>query len=109
MQSIVRARPARGRHRRQAVRGHRHSKIFWLNAVALCLMTSGVVMAFAGRQVFRWAPPPARPVSAAAKGTQGSASAVAPAGLRPRHLVVRPVAGSGPVSFRIPDIAMYAR
>jgi hypothetical protein len=56
MQSIVRTRPARGRRRRPAVHSRRRSKIFWLNAVALCLMSSGVVLAFAGRQAFHWAP-----------------------------------------------------
>jgi hypothetical protein len=52
MQSIVRTRPARGRRRLPAVHSRRRSKIFWLNAVALCLMSSGVVLAFAGRQAF---------------------------------------------------------
>ena len=49
MRSTIRKSPAGGRHRRPAVHSHRHSKVYWLNALALCLMTSGVVMAFAGR------------------------------------------------------------
>jgi hypothetical protein len=53
MRSTGRKSAARGRHRRPAVHSHRHSKIFWLNAVTLCLMASGVVMAFTGGHTLR--------------------------------------------------------
>ena len=49
MLSTVHKSQVRGRHRLPAAHSYRHSKIYWLNNIALCLMMSGIVMAFAGR------------------------------------------------------------
>jgi hypothetical protein len=114
MGMTMRKSPARGRHRRPAGHGrpaghsHRRSKLYWLNAVALCLMASGVVMAFAGRDALRWAPPPIPSTWTAANGTSGtsgensangSTSAATHANLRPGYLIVRPLAGLVPAAF----------
>ena len=114
MRMTMRKSPARGRHRRPAGHGrpaghsHRRSKVYWLNAVALCLMASGVVMAFAGRDALRWAPPPIPSTWTAANGTSGttggnsangSTSAATHANLRPGSLIVRPLAGLAPAAF----------
>ena len=124
MRMTLRKSPARGRHRRPAGHGrpaghsHRRSKVYWLNAVVLCLMASGVVMAFAGRDALRWAPPPIPSTWTAANGTTGangatgtnsttgtnsstggtgSASAATHANLRPGY-IVRPLAGLVPAA-----------
>lgn len=80
-------------HRRK----RRHSKTSWLNAVAICLMAAGVVVAFAGRQVLRWVPPPIPAASAAAGGGHRAARAHA----RPAHIVVRPTGRPTPAG-RLP-------
>ena len=117
MRMTMRKSPARGRHRRPAGHGrpvghgHRRSKVYWLNAVVLCLMASGVVMAFAGRDALRWAPPPILSTWTAANGTTGangagtnsstgatgSASAATQTNLRPGY-IVRPLAGLVPAA-----------
>ena len=71
-------------------------------------MASGVVMAFAGRDALRWAPPPIASTWTAAHGTSGansatgtrtgSTSAATHANLRPGYLIVRPLAGSVPAA-----------
>jgi hypothetical protein len=94
MLSTVRKSRTHGRHRRPAVRNRRRGKIYWLNTVVLCLMASGVVMAFAGRHTFRWAPPPIPSTYAAANGAQGSAAPPVKANPRLGHLAVKPMAGS---------------
>jgi hypothetical protein len=116
MRNIVRKSPARGRHRRPAGNerparngrparhSHRRSKIYWLNAVALCLMAAGIVMAFAGRDALRWAPPPIPSTWTAANGVNGvngaqsSTSAATHASLRPEYLIARPMAGLVPAA-----------
>ncbi len=68
-------------HRRK----RRHSKTSWLNAVAICLMAAGVVMAFTGRQVLRWVPPPI-PAASAAAGAGHGRGHPARTSARPVHL-----------------------
>jgi hypothetical protein len=83
--------------------------ISWLNAIALFLMAAGIVMAFAGRQILRWAPPGIGPAWQAVHGTRGEVSPAAHAGPQPGHLIARPMARSIPVSLAIPGIKVRAR
>jgi hypothetical protein len=103
--------------RRPTVPGIPHHRISWLNAIALGLMAAGIVMAFAGRHVLRWAPPAITPARAASNGARGGAPGNGPgsapgsahAGSLPGRFMARPMARSIPVNLRIPDIRARAR
>ncbi len=72
-------------------------RVAWLNLAAVAMIVTGIVIAFAGHDTLRWAPPPVPPAWAAA-GSEPLA-----------HRDSHPVSRSSPVRIDIPAIKVHAR
>ncbi len=79
-------------------------RISWLNLAAIAVIVTGIVIAFAGHDTLRWAPPPKPPAWAAADRTPADHAAIHV----PQHATGPRPSRSTPVRLDIPAIHVHA-
>ncbi|HEY5359135.1 MAG TPA: class F sortase [Streptosporangiaceae bacterium] len=84
--------------------GRRLGGLSWLNLTAVVLIGAGVIIAFAGHDTLRWAPPPVPPAWAGGRPADPPRHLAAG-----RHAAAERLSPSVPVSIQIPAIRVRAQ